>query len=351
GGDAFTRSAQANHAGEMHKNTLLEAGISESLAVTADSGHALSQPAHVAPFGRFAAASNLKNAVAENVDDGVTRYLEKRKHPKWLPMAAGVAALVITVIGGALLFYLGPFASSETAPAAAAAPASTPSAARVYAPTNSVAAAKTATPSAAIAAGAATRPAEPATAKATKAPVQEAAQPKIPAQETEQITAPVHAKPAAKVPDMFVALNAHPVSAQRTSESAGAESAPSIGATGAGTDSSPLKGLVSSIAPPSPIGEVSTTRHAGSQIKPPQLVSSVLPVYPQIAQVAGVEGDVVVQASVDASGNVTAATVISGPQMLRTSAVEAVRRWKYQPAMLDDKPVATQMTIRMRFHR
>jgi protein TonB len=77
----------------------------------------------------------------------------------------------------------------------------------------------------------------------------------------------------------------------------------------------------------------------------------VLPVYPQIAQVAGVEGDVVVQASIDANGNVSAAKVISGPQMLRAAAVEALRRWKYQPAMLDDKPVATQMTIRMRFHR
>jgi protein TonB len=159
---------------------------------------------------------------------------------------------------------------------------------------------------------------------------------------------PSHAKPALKVPDMFVALNAHPVSATRPSDLGGTGSAPSIDAT---SGSGSLKGLASSIPAPSPIGEVSTPSHTNSQLKPAELVSSVLPVYPQIAQVAGVEGDVVVQASIDKNGNVSATKVISGPEMLRVAAIEALRRWKYQPAMLDDKPVPSQMTIRMRFHR
>ncbi len=150
------------------------------------------------------------------------------------------------------------------------------------------------------------------------------------------------------MPDMFVALNAHPVSARSESNLAGTESAPSIDAASA---SGPLKGLASSIPAPSPIGEVSAPTHADSQLKPPRLVSSVLPIYPQIAQLAGVEGDVVVQASIDGSGNVSATKVLSGPVMLRVSATDALRRWKYEPATLDGKPVATQMTVRIRFHR
>ena len=115
--------------------------------------------------------------------------------------------------------------------------------------------------------------------------------------------------------------------------------------------SGPLKALASSTVPPSPLGEMSTLEHSGSQLKPPQLVSSVLPIYPQIAQQAGVEGDVVVQASIDKSGNVSSTKVLYGPMMLRQAAIDAVRRWKYEPALLDGKAVATQMTVRIRFHR
>jgi protein TonB len=64
-----------------------------------------------------------------------------------------------------------------------------------------------------------------------------------------------------------------------------------------------------------------------------------------------VEGDVVVEASIDSNGNVSATKVLYGPQMLRVAAVDALRRWKYEPAMLDGKAVATQMTVRIRFHR
>ncbi len=348
GGDAFTRSARANHAGETHRRTGPAAEISESLAVAAEGGHALSQPAHVAPFGRFAAASDLKSAPTENVIEGVTRYLQARKHaPNWWATILGVAALVLTAAGGAFFFHIGPFASTDIAPAAAAS-ISSPGVAHVYAPASPVAASVATQAAPVRAADVPARPAESAPLKVSKAPVQEAAQPTAPVQESAQPATAVHAKPALKVPDMFVALNAHPVSPQRPSDFGGTGSAPAIDATSA---SGTLKGLASSIPPPSPIGEVSAPGHTNSQLKPPQLVSSVLPVYPQIAQVAGVEGDVIVQASIDTSGNVSAAKVISGPVMLRTAAIEALRRWKYQPAMLDNKPVATQMTIRMRFHR
>ena len=57
-----------------------------------------------------------------------------------------------------------------------------------------------------------------------------------------------------------------------------------------------------------------------------------------------------VEASVDQSGNVVATKVISGPPMLRQAAVDALRRWKYQPAMLNGEPVAVQITVTIQFH-
>jgi len=64
-----------------------------------------------------------------------------------------------------------------------------------------------------------------------------------------------------------------------------------------------------------------------------------------------VEGDVVVQASIDKDGNVSSTKVLFGPMMLRQAAIDAMRRWKYEPAQLDGKPVGTQMTVRIRLHR
>lgn len=349
GVDSFTRSERGAQAGGKNGHSAT-AEISESLALAAESGHALSQPAHVAPFGRFAAATNLGNVVAESIRESATSYIEARKQrPKLSPMVLGVAALLVTVVGGVLFFYLGPFTSAGSAPAATA-PVSSPVAANNLATASAVATAKMAVPPAAavIATNLPVRAAERAPEKVSKAPVKETPPPAAPVQEAAQPAAPVHVKPAPKVPDMFGALNAHPVSPQRESDLAGAQAAPSIDATGA---SGPLKALPSSIAPLSPLGVTSAPVQSGSLLKPPKLVSSVLPVYPQIAQSAGVDGDVVIQASLDQNGNVAAAKALAGPLMLRQAAIDAVRRWKYEPALLDGKPVPTEMTVRIRFHR
>lgn len=348
GVDSLVQSERAAEVGERHGHK--EAvGISESFPGAAEGGHALSRPAHVAPFGRFAAATNLGSGPAESVQDAVTSYLEARKdRPKLSPMLLGVAALILTVVGGALFFYLGPFSSDVSGPAATA-PAFSPPAALNSVPASATTEANTAAPPAAVvAAPVPVRVAEPAAEKVSKAPVKEAAQPAAPVQETAQPTAPVHVKPAVRVPDMFGALNAHPVSPRRSSDAASAEPAPSIDAMSA---SGPLKALPSSTAPLSPLGDMTALDHVGGQLKPPRLVSSVLPLYPQIAQAAGVEGDVVVQASIDKNGNVMSTKVLSGPTMLRQAAIDALSRWKYEPAQLDGKPVGTQMTVRIRFHR
>jgi TonB family protein len=63
------------------------------------------------------------------------------------------------------------------------------------------------------------------------------------------------------------------------------------------------------------------------------------PVYPPLARAAKVTGTVVVEVTVDQTGNVIAARAISGHALLRDAAVEAARKWKFKPAKLSGAPV------------
>ncbi len=66
---------------------------------------------------------------------------------------------------------------------------------------------------------------------------------------------------------------------------------------------------------------------------------------------AMVDGDVVIHAVIDKNGNVTEATVISGPIMLQNAALDAVRRWKYAPSTLNGEPVPAETTVTVKFRR
>lgn len=87
----------------------------------------------------------------------------------------------------------------------------------------------------------------------------------------------------------------------------------------------------------------------GGKVQLPRLVTSVPPVYPQLAAANHVEGEVKIQAEINASGKVTSTKVISGPILLRSAAVNALRQWKYSPAMLDGKAISTQYIVTVRF--
>lgn len=73
------------------------------------------------------------------------------------------------------------------------------------------------------------------------------------------------------------------------------------------------------------------------------------PPYPPLAKVARVQGDVVLQAVIDASGNIQNLQVLSGHPMLVPSALEAVRQWRYKPYLLNGSPVEVETTITVLF--
>lgn len=82
---------------------------------------------------------------------------------------------------------------------------------------------------------------------------------------------------------------------------------------------------------------------------PARLLYSAPAQYPAMARQIRVEGEVVITIDVDASGKVSGARAVSGPPILRPAAVDAVRRWKYQPATLGDKPVASTEVVKVQF--
>ena len=86
-------------------------------------------------------------------------------------------------------------------------------------------------------------------------------------------------------------------------------------------------------------------------MKEPRLLSSVAPTYPQAAMQANVQGDVKVQATIDETGRVTKMKIVSGPALLQRAAMDAVRQWRFAPSVLNDKPIAVDEVITVRFHR
>jgi TonB family protein len=87
----------------------------------------------------------------------------------------------------------------------------------------------------------------------------------------------------------------------------------------------------------------------GGDVKVARLLSSVPPVYPQIARTQRVSGDVTIDALIDVSGHVSTMRVISGPALLHEAAMSAVKQWKYQPATLNNVPTATHLTVTVQF--
>jgi len=90
--------------------------------------------------------------------------------------------------------------------------------------------------------------------------------------------------------------------------------------------------------------------HIGGSVKAPILTYSVEPEFSEEARKAKFSGDVQVYLWVDEQGNPSHIRVIRGVGMgLDEKAVEAVRQYKFKPAMRDGKPVKVDMYINVDF--
>jgi TonB family protein len=88
---------------------------------------------------------------------------------------------------------------------------------------------------------------------------------------------------------------------------------------------------------------------SGSDVKPATLISSLPPIYPQMAKTQRITGAVTIDALIDANGHVASMAIVSGPALLQESAKDALSHWKYAPAQLHGKPVPMHMKVTIQF--
>jgi TonB family protein len=88
---------------------------------------------------------------------------------------------------------------------------------------------------------------------------------------------------------------------------------------------------------------------AVGEVKPPELIKQVDPVYPDEARKAGIEGIVILEAKADEEGNVSDARILRSIPALDQAALDAVKQWKYEPMLIDGKPHKIVFTVTVRF--
>lgn len=79
------------------------------------------------------------------------------------------------------------------------------------------------------------------------------------------------------------------------------------------------------------------------------LIQDVKPIYPKIAQAAGVQGEVILQAVIGKDGLIKNLRAISGNPLLVKAALDAVQQWRYRPYLLNGEPVEVETQITVRF--
>jgi TonB family protein len=114
------------------------------------------------------------------------------------------------------------------------------------------------------------------------------------------------------------------------------DSLDALGPFPAGTFELPLQ--AEQPATPLPSSVVAGNRISGKQ-----------PQYPSSAKKKGIQGTVVLLATIGKDGKITDLEVVSGPPELQEPSVKAVRTWTYRPYLLNGEPVAVQTQINVTF--
>jgi TonB family protein len=87
----------------------------------------------------------------------------------------------------------------------------------------------------------------------------------------------------------------------------------------------------------------------GGEVSEPKKVLHVPPVYPPIALSAGVQGVVILEATISENGTIENVRTLRSHPLLERAAVEAVKRWRYTPTRLNGQPVPIILTVTVNF--
>jgi protein TonB len=87
----------------------------------------------------------------------------------------------------------------------------------------------------------------------------------------------------------------------------------------------------------------------GGEIRAPERMKYVPPVYPTEAQQARISGVVIIQAIIDENGDVAMSKVLKSIPLLDEAALAAVSQWKYTPTLVNGVAVPVVMTVTVNF--
>jgi len=100
---------------------------------------------------------------------------------------------------------------------------------------------------------------------------------------------------------------------------------------------------------PGQLSDGAPAYRVGGPVAAPRKVHDVRPIYPEPARSAGITGMVILEATIDATGTVTAAKILRSIPLLDAAALAAARQWRYEPAILNGVAVPVVMTVTVAF--
>jgi TonB family protein len=109
-------------------------------------------------------------------------------------------------------------------------------------------------------------------------------------------------------------------------------------ALGVHADSSPASDNSNAPKPPKQLS-------VSADVMAQQLLNKVIPAYPPDAKKARIQGTVVLEALIGKDGNIENLRVLSGPNQLQQSSLDAVRFWTYKPYLLNGDPIEVKTTV------
>ena len=80
-----------------------------------------------------------------------------------------------------------------------------------------------------------------------------------------------------------------------------------------------------------------------------KLLNKVQPIYPELARQQRIQGVVRLKTIIGVDGTIQQLELISGHPLLVQAAMDAVRQWRYQPILVNGKPVEVETTIDVYF--
>ncbi len=81
----------------------------------------------------------------------------------------------------------------------------------------------------------------------------------------------------------------------------------------------------------------------------PVVISEVKPNYPKEAKEKQIEGSVALDVLVDDKGFVRQVSILQGPEIFRNGALEAMKKFRFRPALVDGKSVAVRIRYILKF--